>query len=388
MLARVYHSKIPVLRFAVEDVLNQLIEDRFYKFNDFDLALITFSPEVYSSDENIVDTFNEYLGVGRWIAFHSITAFANEKTLTKSLVALFIKFLKNGSFEIFTASNLQKNYQKLLEKTASYINRYSEEKYLNLFLAAYSGGLVGFFIEDLNKFFKNKAINVLGGVASGLEKNSHILANIYTSDGPIDSGFAILTLKNVDYAFGLGHGSRIIGPIYRITKAERNRVYEVNGEPIKEILIKLTKGLPSDVNIFWYSPIVILDESEGIVSILRDFKYIPPDLSYVEFWGPVKEGWHFRFSFALKEELIRDGEKEALKVHRILKKVELGLNFSCMGRQFALENLQGEEAKIYASIFNAPLFGFFTFGEIAPDKKRSGIKFYNQTSVIVGVCEL
>ncbi|HIC08955.1 MAG TPA: hypothetical protein EYO62_02780 [Aquificales bacterium] len=388
MLARVYYSKVPVLRFALEDVLKQLMEDKFYKFEDFDLALISFSPEVYPIDENIVDTFNEYLGLNRWIAFHSITAFANEKTLNKSLVALFIKFLKNGSFQLFTATNLKSQYHRYLEETAQYINKTCTNHCLNLFLAAYSNGLVGFFIEDLNKYLSNRPINVLGGVASGLKNHGDVIANVYTSEGSIDSGFTILTLKNVKYAFGLGHGSRIIGPIYRITKAEGNRVYEVNGEPIKEILQKLTKGLPSDVNIFWYSPIVILDEKEGIVSILRDFKYIAPDLSYVEFWGPVKEGWHFRFSFALKEELLEDGTKEALKVHKSLKKVELGFNFSCMGRQFALEDLQGEEAKIYASIFNSPLFGFFTFGEIAPDRKRTSVKFYNQTSVIVGVQEI
>ena len=388
MLARVYYSKVPVLRFAVEDVLKQLNEDIFYKYNDFDMAIVSFSPEVYPVDGNIVETFNEYLGRNRWVAFHSITAFANEKTVDKSLVVVFIKFLRGGSFGIFTANELKENYQTHLRRTAEYVKTHLKSTYLNLFFGTYSEGLIGFFIEDLNNYLDKGFVNILGGVASGPEVKGRVLANVYTSEGPIESGFAILTLKEVRYSFGLGHGSRIIGPIYEITKAEGTKVYEVNGEPIKEIMEKLTEGLPQDISIFWYSPIVILEEREGIVSILRDFKYIPPYLSYVEFWGPVKEGWHFRLSFALKEELLKDGAKEALKVQKSLKKVELGFNFSCMGRQFALEDLQGEEAKIYASTFNAPLFGFFTLGEIAPDRRRTRLKFYNQTSVVLGVSEI
>ena len=387
MLARVYYSKVPVLRFAVEDVLKQLSEDIFYPYQDFDLAVITFSPEVYPLQGNIVEIFDEYLGKNKWLSFHSLTAFANEKTLTNSLVALFIKFLKKGSFSFFNINNLEQNYRAKLKHTAEYIKRTSSEKRLNLMFAAFSRGKIGFFIDDLNGQLDSNLINVLGGVASAPETKGELKANVYTSEGVIESGFTILTLKNVSYSFGLGHGLRVVGPVYKITKASGNRVYEVNGEPIGEIIKKIRRGLPDDISIFWYSPIVILDEREGIVSILRDFKYIPPDLEYVEFWGPVREGWSFRFSFAIKEELIENGAKEALKVQKSLGKVELGFNFSCMGRQFAMEDLHEEEAKIYAATFNAPLFGFFTLGEIAPDRRRRSLKFYNQTSVILGVRE-
>jgi len=387
MIARVYYSKIPVLRFALEDVIRQLREDIFYKSKDFDLAIIAFSPEVYPIDGGAVETFDEYLGKNKWVAFHSITSFANDKTVEEALVALFIKFSKRGDYSIFTVRDLQKNYKKTLTETADYINSHSNIRSLNLMFAAYSGGKIGLLIEDLNNLLRGE-VNILGGVASGLINNG-VVANVYTSQGEIKEGFAILTLKNVNFSFGLAHGLRIVGPIYRITKAENNRIYEVNGEPVKHILEKLTQGLPTDdMRIFWYSPIVILDEREGIVSIVRDFKSFPPDLGYVEFWGPVKEGWSFRFSFGLKEELLNAGMREALKIQRSLGKVELGLNFSCMGRQFALEDLHTEEARRYASIFNAPLFGFFTLGEIAPDKRRKNLKFYNQTSVVVGVREL
>ncbi len=387
MIARVYYSRVPVLKFALEDVIRQLEEDIFYKSEDFDLAIIAFSPEIYPIDGRTVETFNEYLGENKWVAFHSVTSFANDKTVEEALVALFLKFDKNGDFSILTVRDLDKNYEKRLKETADYVNFYSKIKGINLMFASYSGGKIGLFIEDLNLLLKG-AVNILGGVASGLIDNG-VVANVYTSEGEIRNGFTILTLKNVEFSFGLAHGLRIVGPIYRITKAVNNRIYEINGEPVKNIMEKLIKGLPiEDMRIFWYSPIVILDEKEGIVSIVRTFKSFPDDLSYVEFWGPIKEGWSFRFSFGLKEELLYAGTQEALKVQKSLEKVELGFNFSCMGRQYALEDLHIEEARRYASIFNAPLFGFFTLGEIAPDKYRRHLKFYNQTSVVVGVKEL
>jgi hypothetical protein len=81
MIAQVYYSKIPVLRFALEDVIRQLREDIFYKSEDFDLAVIAFSPEVYPVDGGAVETFDEYLGKNKWVAFHSKTSFANDKTV-------------------------------------------------------------------------------------------------------------------------------------------------------------------------------------------------------------------------------------------------------------------------------------------------------------------
>jgi len=389
MLARVYYSKIPVLKFAIEDVLEQLWEDRFYRYKDFDLAIISLSPKVYPVDSRTVETFNEYLGRNKWIAFHSITSFANDKTVEDALVALFIKFTSRGRYHIFSANGLRSDYTRLLYKTADYLNGKSSPNIINLTFTTFSEGVIGLFIEDLSKLLTKK-VNVIGGVASGIERpNGEMITNIYTSEGIIEDGFAILSLENVEYAYGLAFGYRILGPIYTITGAETNKILEINNESVQEVLSKLLKGLEKeDIRVFWYSPIVILDEKEGMVSILRSFKKIPPDRSYIEFFGPIKTGWKFRFSFGLKEELLKADTEEAIKVQKHLKEVDIGFNFSCVARQFVLEDLHEEEARRYSSIFNAPLFGFFTSGEIGPDRTMTKLKYYNQTSVVVGVKEL
>jgi len=67
--------------------------------------------------------------------------------------------------------------------------------------------------------------------------------------------------------------------------------------------------------------------------------------------------------------------------------VELGLNFSCVVRQFALGEKQDKEAEMYAELLDAPMFGFFTFGEIGLNKFKTTLKLYNQTSLICGIKE-
>ncbi len=363
--------------------------DPFFPYDDFDIALIALSPGVYPSDERVLETFNEYFGKNRWLAFHSLTSFANNLTLDGALVALFIKFERKGSFEIFSANGLRCHYKSLLDKTARYLRR-NRTKALNILFSTFSDGLIGFFIEDLSEKIDWDG-NIIGGVASGLSRaDGKTITHIYTSEGIIDDGFAILSLKEVAFSFGIAFGYTIMGPVYTITRAKRNRIYEINNEPVKPLIEKLTNGLENiDERNLWYIPIVVLDgKDEGLVSILRSFKSFAPDRSYIEFWGPIREGWKFRFSFALKEKLLEADIEEALKIQRTLKKVELGLNFSCVARQYIMEDLHTAEAERYAAIFNAPLFGAFTFGEIGPDKNFRRLKYYNQTSVVVGIREL
>jgi len=67
---------------------------------------------------------------------------------------------------------------------------------------------------------------------------------------------------------------------------------------------------------------------------------------------------------------------------------ELAFDFSCMARQYAMEEMQTEEPKIYTKSLNTNLFGFFTYGEIGPDKKFKKLKLYNETSLLVAMREL
>jgi hypothetical protein len=136
----------------------------------------------------------------------------------------------------------------------------------------------------------------------------------------------------------------------------------------------------------WYSPIVILNDTDGIVDVVRTFKDFKEG-EYVEFFGPVKNDQHIKLSFATEEMLLKSDKEEAEKIKGELSHIELGFNFSCIARQYSLGDKQKEETKLYAESFNAPIFGFFTFGEIGMNKRFDSLKFYNQTSLVCGLKE-
>ena len=197
----------------------------------------------------------------------------------------------------------------------------------------------------------------------------------------------IVSLEGVDYKLGISLGFEPVGEIYTVTRSKDYRVYEIDKTLAHQLVDRLLKGIDSyTVQDLWYFPVILLDDEEGYVSVVRTFKDIS-NKEFIEFFGPVKVGSKFKLSFGAPESLISSDRKEAAEIAYSMDRIELGLNFSCIARQYVLEDLQQEEIKIYSSLFNAPLFGFFTFGEIGPDRLFRKLKFYNQTSLIGAIRE-
>ncbi len=379
MLARVLYSSIPVFRLAVEEILEKL------KGFSFDFAVVAFDPNRYVIDESVVLTLDDLVGKERWLAFHSVASFANHETVEGGVVALFMKFQRKGKLKLRSFKRLSERYGEIKNDLRRYLHLHRKD--LNIIISTLSRGLPGFLVEELS--FEGKVPTLVGGVASGIPEKG--IDYIYTSEGIIDDGFAVISFKNVAFSYGIAFGYEFLGPIYRITDADKNAVLEVDNEPIELLKSKLLKGLEEDApEILWYIPWVILDETTESINVLRTPKDFVNQGGKValEFYGPIREGWRFRFAFADKHRLLETDTKEAIVVKkRMPPGVDLVFNFSCVVRQFLLEDLYKKEAETYASVFNAPLFGFFTWGEIGPNRKGTELKYYNQTSLIVALRE-
>ncbi|HIP42350.1 MAG TPA: hypothetical protein EYG91_00190, partial [Aquifex aeolicus] len=66
---------------------------------------------------------------------------------------------------------------------------------------------------------------------------------------------------------------------------------------------------------------------------------------------------------------------------------DLLLNFSCVARQYVLEDKREYENEIISQMLDAPLFGFSTYGELGPDKYFKKVKLYNETATLVALKE-
>jgi len=131
-------------------------------------------------------------------------------------------------------------------------------------------------------------------------------------------------------------------------------------------------------------PLNILNETDGHVLSLRTIESINSE--YVKLFGPVKEGQYFKLSFATEDDILKEDENVAKDIKSEINP-EIIFNFSCIAREYVLGEKESEEIKTYVNIFKTPAFGFFTFGEIGPDRYFKKLKLYNETSLLIGLKE-
>jgi hypothetical protein len=112
------------------------------------------------------------------------------------------------------------------------------------------------------------------------------------------------------------------------------------------------------------------------------------------FAGNVPEGSKIRFMKSNVDRLIhaatRAGE-DAVKIMEDKKvKTTFALLISCVGRRLALDTRADEEVEAVIASFSDDVLigGFFSYGEIAPNR-RNGISYlHNQTMTITTIGEL
>jgi len=238
-------------------------------------------------------------------------------------------------------------------------------------------------ICSLGKTLKEEnlsADNICGGIISAPVENGVPQKGYVFVDGKgLEGGFFIVSLANVRFTTGVARGVFKRGPIYTITSAEMFEIYELDDAPAYKIAEKLLQGLENPTpKYLWYTPIAVIDSKEEEIITIRTVKDFRNNK--LELWAPIEEGEKIKIAFVTPEEIIKDVFITAKKLKKEFKEAEAILNFSCVARQWTLENLAQEESKIYAQVINAPLFGFFTHGEIASSKEK--LKLHNQTSVV------
>ena len=374
MIARIYNSTQTILKFAIEDIFRQFKKDFF--IDDYDFLIFGINSDYPYRDVN--STIKKILKTDKFIAFNAIDLFANADTL-EGIVALFIKFERDGAIDTYYQDNFVS-----IKNCVNYLKSHKDA--LNIIISGVSNQ-VPTFLDRINKKIIDDDIFLIGGLSSGYLDREELVTYQYVDDKIIKNGFVIISFKNVEFQKGISLGYKPIGPIYNVNLSKDNRLYVAEYQDASLIAKNLLNGMDSqDITNLWYSPVVILDDKDGEVDVVRTFKSFKEG-EYVEFFGPIPNTSKVKLSFATEDMLIESDKKEAIKIKNKLNEIELGLNFSCIARQFALGDKQNEETKLYSEIFNAPMFGFFTFGEIGMNKTFETFKFYNQTSLICGIKE-
>jgi len=181
-------------------------------------------------------------------------------------------------------------------------------------------------------------------------------------------------------------GWKPIGSDNTITKANNNIIYEINNEPALEVVKRyfgdyFANSLDEDsvpLGLAQY-PLQIAKNDSYVLRAALDANQNDGSLKMA---GPVASGDIFRFSMAPGFEIIDEtiaGFKDFAKEK---SDADALLMFSCIARHMSLGPMIEEEIEGIYDVWQKPMVGFFTYGEVG--QQSSGTShFYNETCSLV-----
>ena len=181
------------------------------------------------------------------------------------------------------------------------------------------------------------------------------------------------------------------GPERRITRAEGNVLYELDGEPAltlyKRYLAEHAEGLPATGLLF---PMNIRVEGSDR-PLTRTILSVDEAEGSLVFAGDVPEGSYGRLMKANFERLVEGAAGAARSSEAAIgdQATQLAILISCVGRKMVLKQRVEEEVEAVREVLGplATLTGFYSYGEISPFTPSAKCELHNQTMTITTIAE-
>ena len=198
--------------------------------------------------------------------------------------------------------------------------------------------------------------------------------------------------SRLQIGYGCLGGWDSFGPERRITRAEGNVLYELDGEPAldlyKRYLGEHAANLPASGLLF---PLTVRRGYDDEMPVVRTILSVDENTRSLTFAGDVPHGYRARLMRANFERLV-DGASEAAKVTQqwiSASTPELAILVSCVGRKLVLKQRIEEEVEAVRDVLgnDTVLTGFYSYGEISPFTPSARCELHNQTMTITTLSE-
>jgi hypothetical protein len=240
--------------------------------------------------------------------------------------------------------------------------------------------------KGLNSQLKD-IVPVTGGLA-GDQANFEETVIVHNKAGEKNLVLAIWFYgQNLQVGYGSMGGWDSFGVDREVTRAHKNILYELDGQPALELYKKYlgvhADNLPSSALLFPLSLLIKNTETSLVRTVLSVNEV---DGSMI-FAGDIPQGEYVRLMKTNFERLI-DGAIGAAEMSKIsLKNSEpdLAILISCVGRKLVLKQRVEEELESAheALGINTSMTGFYSYGEISPIKPfENHCELHNQTMTI------
>jgi hypothetical protein len=225
-------------------------------------------------------------------------------------------------------------------------------------------------------------VTIFGGLAADSLKM--IRTFVFTKDSLTDNGLIALIFNEEKINLtGMAIGGwRPVGIEHTITHSSGNIVYSIDNEPVLQFISRYTgvkEFFGKDIsNMILSSNFQIQLLRENKHSVIRTPMYANPDDLSIVFAGSLPQGSKIRLCMLPGFEVIEGALKDFAKYKNEQPEADALIMFSCAGRQVSLGPFVSDEINGIQEIWNAPMAGFFCFGEIGRVEKGS-TEFHNMT---------
>ena len=231
-----------------------------------------------------------------------------------------------------------------------------------------------------------KKTKIIGGMAGDDFKMEQTYT--FTSDGIYTNAavFLILDEAKVEVKGRALCGWEPIGTVNTITHAENNIVYTINDKPALEVFENYFGSVhvnevggevleaEASVGVAQYPLQIIRNESK----VLRAALKVNEEDGSLMLAGPVSIGDQFKFSVAPGFEIIEETVQGFKEYKKQCESVDALILVSCKARHMSLGPFVEEEVKGIQNIWNKPLIGFFSYGEVGLAEEGE-CYYYNET---------
>lgn len=235
-----------------------------------------------------------------------------------------------------------------------------------------------------------KGTTIFGGLAAdGLKMER---TYVFTTDTLTDKGLLALIFdeEKIELNGVAVGGWKPIGIDRVITKCDGNIVYTIDDEPALSFIKRYAglKDINADnaLNFLLASNFQLQLQRENKHPVMRTPMWANINDGSIVFAGSLPQGSKVKLSLLPGFEVIDATKAEFLKYQKTQPEVDALIIFSCAGRQITLGPYVTEEVDGIKKIWDAPLVGFFCYGEIG--KVVSGQhEFHNMTCSLASLKE-
>lgn len=303
--------------------------------------------------------------------------------------------IQNGGISILLL-DLDTDYFKIEQRAANYSTSFKVGQELSVsakasfinpaFLVFFSLNVNGEALIDGMSEDKDNLPIIFGGMAGDDMKmdQTYTLSNQKIGNNLVTT----LILDNDKIAVeGMAlSGWQPIGAENCITKAKDNIIYEINDEPALAIVKRYfgdyyANSLNGD-SVSLGAAQYPLQISRGDSFVLRAALDADELDGSLRMAGPVAQGDNFHFSIAPGFEVIEETIEGFKEYAAKQPEADALIMISCVARHMSLGPLIEEEVEGIYEIWNKPMIGFFSYGEVGQQEKGTS-HFYNETCSLV-----